>query len=82
MSVEKGDIQRLDEAVLGVTSGDDWQGFLTVMNAEFTAATQNELDAEDMETIKYWRGYRAALSFVANMRETTKALMEQANADV
>lgn len=77
--------QELDEAILTITTGDNWQKFLTILNAEAGAAMQTEMEAETMEDIKYQRGYRAALLFVANIREVTKTLIQQAehqNADV
>lgn len=71
----------LDEHILGLTSGEDWEAFLVLLNAEANAALQNELDAENMEDIKFIRGYRAGLAFVANVREQTK-LLRQNDADV
>jgi hypothetical protein len=83
---EKGDnmvdYQKLDEAVLAITGGPNWDEFLTIMDAEANAAIENEMQAETMEEIKYWRGYRQGLVFVANMRQVTKTLIEQSNANV
>lgn len=76
--------QKLDEDILGLTGSEEWQTFLIVLEAEGNAAVSNQLEAETWDLVNYQRGYIAALRFVANIRETTKILIEQAeaNADV
>jgi len=71
--------EELDELVLGLTSGEGWDAFKQVLDAEAAASLQNELDHETIEDIKWQRGYRAGLAFAYNMRDYTKMLKEQGN---
>lgn len=75
--------EELDEAILTLTGRKEWtEYFHKLLEAENAAAVQNELDAPNWDEVMYQRGYRAALGFVANIREVTKALIEQLDADL
>ena len=69
--------QQLDEDILAITGMPEWKSVMTLLEAEHAAATQNQLDAATWETTAYQKGYRAGLSFIANLREYTKALIQQ-----
>jgi hypothetical protein len=77
------DHQKLDEDILGLTGSPAWtESLMKLLEAEAAASLQNQLEATSWDAVVYFRGYRAALEFVANIRETTKMLMEQSDADV
>lgn len=77
------DHQKLNEDILSLTGSAEWKGsFMTLLEAEAAATLQNQLEAQSWDIVNYCRGYRAALEFVANAREVTKMLMEQADASV
>jgi len=73
--------QKLDEDILALTGKPEWATLLRVLDAEHSAAMQNQLDASDWGEFKKHQGYREALFFVFNLREYTKQLAEN-NADV
>ena len=72
--------EELDELILGLTSGEGWEAYKTVLDAEASASLQNELQAPELTDIFWQRGYRAGLAFAYNMRDYTKLLKEQGDA--
>lgn len=74
--------QELDEAILTLTGSPEWKAFVHVLGAENYNATQNQLDASDWGEFKFQQGYRQGLFFAFNLREYTKRLVENDNADV
>ena len=74
------DYQELDEDILALTGTKEWKTFVSVLEAENAATVQNQLDAKDWDATNYCKGYRAALLWVFNIRQTTKTLIEQADA--
>lgn len=70
--------QKLDEDILTITGMPEWKSIMTLLEAEGSAALQNELDAPDWGSVKYQRGYRAGLGFITRLRELTKVLIAQA----
>lgn len=76
--------EKMAEDIISLTGSNEFTGsFMQMLEAEAAAALQNQLDADDWETVQFQRGYRAALEFVANIREITKVMLEaQKNANV
>jgi len=72
--------QEIDEDILTLTGTKEWKTLVSLLEAENAAATQNQLEAKDWDMVNYQKGYREALLFVFNVRETTKTLIEQADA--
>ena len=72
--------QEIDEDILTLTGTKEWKTLVSLLEAENAAATQNQLEAMDCDMVNYQKGYREALLFVFNVRETTKTLIEQADA--
>jgi len=72
--------QEIDEDILTLTGTKEWKTLVSLLEAENAAATQNQLEAMDWDMVNYQKGYREALLFVFNVRETTKTLIEQADA--
>ena len=71
------DYEKMAEDILSMTGSDEFKNsFMQMLEAEAAAALQNQLDADDWDKVQFQRGYRAALEFVANIREITKVMLE------
>jgi hypothetical protein len=75
--------EELDDAILAVTSGPNWDTVCKFLVGEALATRDQCADAQSWEQVNKMSGFAEGIAFVCNLREMTeRALKEHDNADV
>ena len=75
------DQDRLNEAVLTITGGVDWEIFAQGLHNDIYHVQANILEAPSWDEVCEARGFCKGLAYVISMRDSTLLAMQQAEED-